>query len=263
MKRILPLLTIVLSLTTSTVLAAPIYSAFAGSEDPSSAFDYEVKTVPYTGQVNQGNDWEYFKIKINEGKGRIYIVDFMNSPDWDTSESLTDYGISRYGYYDVNGKDIYYTPTSSDIVTTNVSEAKTIVLQTMERTDAGQTFYRYGYDLGKEFEAGDEVGIWVERYGQSAGSYTAVPYQNASRYRVNPDSKDQWALANNYIMPVAEFTVNGQMRFGLFFSASEPIVGGGGKPVGAPLPGGFSITLVAGFFALGFWYIRRRRSIAV
>lgn len=260
MKHILPILTAALALTASTAFAA--LTSYTGSDAPSAAFDYKVEVVPYVGQYNQGNDWEYFKIKINSGSGRIYLVDFMNSPDWDSWETFRNQSVTRYGYYDVKGKDISYNPTPSEIHTTNVSDANVKILQTLERTDAGQTFHRYGYDLGKEFTAGDEVGIWIEKNGNAVGSFTAVPNTNTSRYREVPDSKDQWALSSGYVMPVAALEAGSHVRFGLFFSASEqqPIGGGDDQTVGSPLPGGLQIALIAGLFGLGFYFVRRRKA---
>lgn len=248
MKHILSLLTIALACTATTVFAA---------------FNYEVVTDKYVNSYHQGTDYEYYKIRVTEGTGTLSIVDYIDNVDsaWQ-SNAISNKQILQYGYSYVNSSDpnqelhkVYAKPVAGNAT----------AVEWFQVDKDHDVVTRYAYELG-EFKAGDEVEIYLEmaNYGDAAyavGSYTPIENRNTSRYNQRQD--DAIALRENYNMPIAELTLSGwnQVMFGIRGVAKEVVVTSNDF-VGSPLPGGLPIVLVAGFFGLGFWYIRRRKAIA-
>ena len=71
-------------------------------------------------------------------------------------------------------------------------------------------------------------------------------------------------LASGKAMPLSHLTpininIEGGNQFGL---GTQVAFGIYGVTAGRPLPGGLQIALIAGFFGLGFCYVRRRKAIA-
>ena len=246
MKHILSLLAIALAFTATTAFAA---------------FNYEVITTPYINQYHQGTDWEYYKIRVTEGSGKLYIVDLLNNIyDSNQTDSIQQQGITRYGYYDVNDPN--------HVLHDKPVEGNAVVIDSYQASQWHNPATRYGYELGT-FKAGDEVEVYLSNGTASASSYTPVEGKNTSRY----DSGTVDALVmyrNNWnweaarkAMPIAELTLyesdgsSTQMRFGFYAKASEY-----DSTFGAPLPGGLPIALASGLVALGFLYIRRRKAVA-
>jgi len=258
MKHILSLLTIALAFTATTVYAA---------------FNYEVETWDYQNEWLQGYDYEYYKIKVTEGSGKLYITDFINNIyDSNQTDSIMQQGITRYGYYDVKGKTPGDELKESDLHVRNVTEADRIEMDSYKASEWHNAATRYGYELGT-FSEGDEIAIWVEQGGSDAsvGSYTAVYQKNTSRYDAySVDTLAQFRNNWDYnaakkAMPIAELTLyhsdggSTQLRFGLQGIASAVPVVEQSQTFGSPLPGGLQISLIAGLFGLGFWYVRRKK----
>jgi len=256
MKHLLAILTVAL-----VGAAAPVFAAF----------NYEVVTDHYQNYFHEGTDFEFYKIKVTEGTGKIYITDFLNNIyDSNQTDSIYQQGITRYGYYDVKGKDPTYQPSVNDYHMKDVNTTDRIVVDSYKAGEWNNEATRYGYELGT-FSAGDEIAIYVEQgaYNAAVGSFTGVEGRNTSRY----DAYSVDALAqfrNNWdwnaakaAMPIAELTLyhadggSTQLRFGLMGAESE-----GGGTFGAPLPGGTAIYVIAGLFAVGFIVIRRRKEVA-
>ena len=270
MKHILPILTAAL-----VCMGAYTASAQDATSEP-APFTFKVDTWDYKNEWNQGSDFEYYRIQVTGGTGKLYITDFLNNVySANQNDSIMQQGITSYGYYNVKDK----TPGTpldpeKDVISKEVNATDRIVVgDPYQQSQWHEVVNRYGYELGT-FQEGDEIAIWVEQGGQnvSVGSYTAYQSKNTSRYNTGW-SVDALAQLRGENMPVAELTLyhsNGgstQLRFGLYGVATEAIGGGegggnGGGTPGAPLPGGVQTALIAGLFALGFWYVRRRKAIA-
>ena len=250
------------------ILAVLTVALFGVSAPVFAAFNYEVVSEHYYNLFNEGTDYEFYKIKVTEGTGKIYMTDFLNNiNDSNQTDSIYQQGITRIGYYDVKGKDPTYTPSSSDYHMTDVNTTDRIVVDSYQVNQWNNPATRYGYELGT-FSAGDEVAIYVEQGEYGVGSYTGIQGRNTSRY----DAYSVDALAqyrNNWdwnaakkAMPIAELTLyhsdggSTQLRFGLMGAEFS-----GGETFGSPLPGGNAIYVIAGLFALGF-FLRRKQAAA-
>lgn len=259
MKRILPLLTIALACIATTSYAA---------------LTYEVAKTPYTNQNYQGTDWEYYTIKVTGGSGKLYIVDVLDNIDTSNVEnpqsvSLKGKGITEYGYYKITRDENGIITNVSDLVSKPL-EGNAVAFNTFESPApwSSTMITRYGYELG-DFEAGDEVEIYLSTgnaYSSSNNTTHSGNNGNISRYGHWADATQNykynwdWTKASA-AMPVAELTLyegwnSNQVPF-LIRSDSEM------DRFGTPLPGGVPIVLVSGLFALGFWFVRRRKAIAI
>ncbi len=72
--------------------------------------------------------------------------------------------------------------------------------------------------------------------------------------------------ASSKAMPLSALDPSGsRVYFGIIAKVDGVIGGGNGGgnngTVGKPLPGGLQMALIAGLFGLGFWYIRRRKTV--
>ena len=256
MKHILPILTAALALTAT--------SAFA-------AFNWEISVDPFP---NNGYA-DHYTIKVNEGTGKIYINDFLNT--WNDYPNQNDSIASRidaYGYSYVAtddptkelNKPVWKSVSSANLVDGSLIDEK---LDSFDRNPA-IVIDRYGYELGT-FTAGDEVEIWMKKGTAEVGSNS---HNGPSRYN-RGDEADQWMTRYyNYdrnksmeVMPIAQLYPTNDYQVKFSISGAEYVGGGegggnGGGTSGAPLPGGVQTALIAGLFALGFWYVRRRKAIA-
>ncbi len=257
MKHILPLLTIALACIASTSYAA---------------LTYEVAKTPYTNQNYQGTDWEYYTVKITGGSGKLYVVDVLDNVSDTTSlekpqsVNLRGKGITQYGYYKITRDEEGKITSVSDLVVKNLA-GNEVKFNTFDSPyNKGVKITRYGYELG-DFEEGDEVEIYLS----TGNAYSSTNNTAHSGYNPNISRYGRWTDAMaNYLygwnegmekMKVAELTLYdgwnpNQVPF-LIRSDSEM------DSFGAPLPGGLPIILVSGLFALGFWFVRRRKAIAI
>ena len=125
------------------------------------------------------------------------------------------------------------------------------------------TVTRNQYFLGT-FSEGDEFEIFMkDSNGNTAYSYSTL-YKGGYGEGINVvENTDKLMLyykggnttAANKAMPLAALDPSGRVYYGIYGKETGPS--------GAPLPGGLPIALVSGLFALGFWYIRRRKAVAV
>ncbi|MDD6336839.1 MAG: hypothetical protein PUC15_00440 [Lentisphaeria bacterium] len=256
MKHILPILTLALAGAAMTASAATTY------DHTFNYGTYEVNTIEYTNQYNQGGWGDYYTIKVNGG-GSLYVVDVLNNIQSLTqTETLKAEGIQQYGYYFVNkpGDTTLHSFDISD--TTRVKDFDSYTVRQWDNYGHYEdiTYYRQGYLLG-EFNDGDEIQIWMSDGTSGVASFTPVQSQYSSRFN-RGDKTD----ALNPSMPVAQLHFyarpdRNQVNFGIITAASEG-GGDGGGTAGAPLPGGTALYVVAGLFALGFIVARRRKEIA-
>lgn len=227
----------------------------------SAAFNYDVDWKQYDNSNYEGTDGKYFTVKVTEGTGKIYIADLFNNVQSDNqNEALasSQMGVTSYGYYYVNNANDTALHDFSLSDSSRVSQFDSYQYNTW-KTYQGldpDTYYRNGYLLG-EFKAGDEIEVYLTNGNTSVRSNTPTG-KHISNYGVRKD-------ALNPDMRVATLYLGGtQVNFGILGMASESVViGKDTGPVGSPLPGGIPIVLVSGLFAFGFWFIRRRKAIAV
>ena len=111
-----------------------------------------------------------------------------------------------------------------------------------------------GYYLG-DFEAEDEFEIYLATANASVASNSPTG-EYISRYQGRGD-------ANNATLQIGQLYLGTQINFGIIAQGiGEGNSNGNSGTFGTPLPGGLQIALISGLFALGFWYIRRRKTIA-
>lgn len=197
----------------------------------SAAQVYEPEQIWYTNEQNQGmGQGSYYKLKFNS-KADLYLMDYLNNIySGLQTETFKSLGITEYGYYLNGDKDNLFkfstdNPTSLDNYTYYDENGK-------------QTYNRNAYFLGN-FNAGDEVEIYLSDGTTQVSSYTPVNGAYTSRYEARQD-------ALNKSMPVAQlFMYNStgyEVNFGLYTVAdTTPIVEAG--TVGSPLPSSTS-TLI-------------------
>ena len=253
MKRILSLLTV----------------ALLGAATPAFAdFNFEILWQQYNNSNYEGIDGRYFTIKVTGDTGetgKIYLTEKFNTKySGLQTEVLTSplMGVTEYGYSYVTGNDhsVQMTPIAS-------GETASLDSYTYNDEDGQHTRTRIGYYLG-EFQAGDEIEVHmsatlyddnneiVSSMTDSSNHYNSE-YTSKVGIRTDPvDSNLQ--IASIYLPHQVNFGILGDAGNGNFvYGTSREVT------VGSPLPGGLTIAIVSGLFALGFWYIRRRKTIAV
>ena len=309
MKHILPIFTIALALTATTVVAEDFkadYSRYyydyysnptikgdviggATVEDPkwyTDTVQYKDFEIARTFQKNDEKiSTNFYRITITGKEVKLYLTDWVQElytsleGNRTGSNSLMNH-ISEYGYrvlnedgtvfYDENGKEVGMKFTMPD----NPSDMIDTSEDKMEYTKWNAPVNRYEYSLGKTFTKGTVIELYMKGLDETvAYSYNAVGdtekataqggYSDGyvvmgetidSLVKLYPQVSDD--VAAKKAMPLAGLDVatggtNNRVYFGIY-----------AKAVGSPLPGGLPIALVAGLFALGFWYIRRRKAIA-
>lgn len=236
MKHILPILTAALALMATVASAGTVY---------------DVIETPYTNEYNEGTNGSYYKIRMKES-GKLWITDFFNNTGSGTqSELLTSptYGLTEYGYKDSSGEHSW---SLTDDTRISAGDSYKYNLYKGENADV---MTRNQYYLG-EFAKDAEIEIYLTNGINSVASNTPAGY-HLSTFNKRTD-------ALNSAMDVGQLFLQGsaQINFGIVGVASEGSgINEGGAPVGSPLPGGLQIALIAGLFGLGFWYIRRRKSV--
>ena len=252
MKYILSLLTIALFCTATTV---------------SAAFTYEVVPTQYTNANGEGFLGQYFTVRITGGTGKLYITDFFNNTGSNAqSEVLTapGMGITEYGYYDVH--DATHQLHSSAI-TEGITELNSYTVYPNGPNEPGVPYYRNGYELGT-FSAGREVEIYLATATDALSSNTpradydpnnpskASMYISTYNTRIDALSHESMRVGSLYLDGI-------QVNFGIVAVGIDSIIPGDDDgPFGSPLPGKLAIALVSVCFALGFWYIRRKKAVA-
>ncbi len=285
MKHILSLLTITLAFAAVTASAANYYDYYENVtvSDPvttminpepgnpwwtapiqSDIVSYDnyqiIRTTAPNGSI--GSTVRY-KVRITGESVKVYLTDFIDNVGGDNnSNAIANKGIAQYGYHylDSNDPDKVDTTVTKDLV----AEADPIDSHYFEQNEWYKyTVTRNQYFLGT-FSAGDEFEIFMtDNNGNTAYSYSSLykgGYGEGIDVVEHTDQlmlyyKDGVTAAANKAMPLAALDPTSRVYFGIYGEASGP--------VGSPLPGGLPIALVAGFFAFGFWYVRRRKAIAV
>ena len=234
--------------------------------DPINYEGFSVNPSPYYNEVFQGKgDGSFYTVKFTADSD-LYLLNHFTS-FWDTvSEALPTMGITQYGYYKNGSTELEEIHTigsgENDVQPTSFTFE-------LDKTKAGRdSFTTTGYYLGS-FKAGDEIEIWMTDGTTSVSSNT--PYfkegEEGGQYTGRFDGRSNMITtysANGTVIPVAQLylydSTGYQVNFGLY--AESPKGGSGNAGLnGAPLPGGLQIALIAGLFGLGFWYVRRRKSV--
>lgn len=266
MKYILSFLTIALFCTATTV---------------SAAFTYEITTDPYKNIELLGNRTGYrFRIAITGGSGYVYITDvFENRFSSEQSLVLTsdNYKLSGYGAYvyvkqELEDGTSEYVLDETRTVTHSLNDTQYKVqipttpgVEAAEGQPKNYPNYRYVYELGK-FDADEQVEFFVlDENGDEVSSDNHNPGEYRSTYS-DPDlpvTERPRTDAFDSSLPVGSLVLlsNGvRVDFGIM-AVDTSFIGSGGGVFGAPLPGKLAIALIAGLFAFGFWYIRRRKAV--
>ena len=194
----------------------------------------------------------YYRFKLTSNS-KIYLTDMLNTIySGDQNETLAHHGITQYGYY-LNGD------LTNDHATNLGDNVTSFDGYTYWDEEGKQTYNRNAYYLG-DFKAGSEVEVWMSDGTTKVGTWTPVEGEYTSRWLGREDKLNP----NIGIAQLTMYASTGyQVNFGLYTAASGISSGeGGGGTSGAPLPGGVQTALIAGLFALGFWYVRRRKAIA-
>ena len=238
-----------------------------------------------------------FRIHVNQDNVDFYLYDFIDSLDENTGEnsnSLKNMGVAEIGYRILDtGTNV--TRAGKEFTRSLDPMEKDPNPEVTDHVTAGTTYdvtrnkyYLGTFNKGEEFEiymsysSAEDSGIWSETYNvadyagdgtyESAlpgGIYGAAPgtqpflnvdtlmsAYKAGTFDFNYNTNTALKGISAKAMPLAsldpyDFTAGQQTRvvFGI-------------QAVGAPLPGGLPIALIAGLFGLGFWYIRRRKAVA-
>ena len=257
MKRILSLFTMAL-----VCAATPVFAAF----------DFEVVWQQYENANYEGTDGRYFTIKVTGGTGKIYLTDMFNTiQSGDQNEALTapEMGVTKFGYSYVKGGDgllheFELTPDSDRVVQldSNLNSYSYYDINGIKQTRS-----RNGYYLG-EFNDGDEIQVFMSATTTDADGNEVS--QSASSNTPTGDYISKTAARVDKLdgtLQIASLYLPHQVNFGILggggeHGSSSAVTVGNGETVGQPLPGGLSIALIAGLFALGFWYVRRRKAVS-
>ncbi|MBP5780678.1 MAG: hypothetical protein J6X34_05525 [Clostridia bacterium] len=266
MKKILSLLTIALLGAAATAFSAdPVEIPFE---------KFSVWVTPYENQNNQGNGLGgYYTVKMKSA-GSLYITNFFNtSGDGAQEELLTDdkYAITHYGYIDSEGNKFIFDINDP----TKVEQFEGYSYTTYEQPDPNKASILVSHDVPRDgfylgdFKAEEEIQVYFARVDPVTKetllwTATATPQDGVyeSRFGGRTDAADNSMPVGQLYFPTIYDENNiairneYQINFGIVASSSK-------GSAGQPLPGGVSIALVAGLFALGFWYVRRRKTVAV
>ena len=280
MKRLLPILTIAL-----LGAAAPVFADF----------DFVVQWRPYknTSGVFDGNAGKYFTIKVtgDEGEtGKIYLTNYFNNAYTNQSEVLDGVIANDETGVRVKVTEFGYTLAKTgekDIQSFEMTDSEHVVNLGASSSDPNMTskawwgetpVSRHGYYLG-EFTAGDEIQVYLKAVEVDANgnviadsemstTSNSLTGQHNSNFDVKTDLLNKALLdasTTDNKLQVGSLYLKNQLNFGILGALDDgTYVYGTSKDVsGSPLPGGVQIALIAGLFGLGFWYIRRRKAIAV
>jgi hypothetical protein len=254
--------------------------------------DYKiVRTSPDYG-VFSGDIINHYKISITGDNVDLYLADWMDTATGKHQEdALTSLNknLTSYGYYFVDGNThldangVEYDHEIFKMQDAVNDSSRYVVLETYPAND-GDTV-RHGYYLGN-FSNGDEIEIYMQNedgsirsnsYNYEGGRYFVDNYDQVVAARLGYGegiTAEEKEIARK-TMPIAELAPSSgrSVFFGIYAGAPEAflsVVSDGTSDIipddngtfGSPLPGGLQIALIAGLFGLGFWYVRRRKSIA-
>ena len=161
-------------------------------------------------------------------------------------------GVTHYGYAFVSGTD----HSIHSFSVSNSTYIPEFGSYTYDENDTTYTYYRQGYELGT-FSKNDEVEIYLANENDALRSNTPIPGRNFSSFGQRTDKL-------NHDLQVGQLSLSGtQVNFGIVGVGIDSIIPGDDDgPFGSPLPGKLAIALVSVCFALGFWYIRRKKAFA-
>ena len=263
----------ILSTLAIAFLGAVATPVFAGIIADYEAFTIE--TSPYANEYNQGvGAGCYYTIKMKSA-GSLFITNYFT----DVGDGLSgqgglltndSYGITHYGFIDPKGEIHDFAIGDATRIEQFDGYSYTQYLPNPDYNDGRTmpvttTIPRDGYCLGN-FAAKAEIQVYLARKDAEGKvvewTATGKPQSSeyTSRFGANVDKAD-----NN--LPIGQLYFPGegepQINFGIIASTVKSQYGDPINPFsGSPLPGGLQIALVSGLFALGFWYVRRRKAIA-
>ncbi len=254
-----------------------------------AALTYEIVQVGY-GDWHHPKPGDYmdslYKIRITGGSGDLYITDWVSGINTGKDRSsIETEGATRYGYSLLSTND----PDKKDSIghVVEMSLAANREENGSYTWENGETLTRFKYKLGT-FSEGDELELFMGNGVDASTSYTTMykgainrgthadallMYEMGWRDELDYETKEAIRKAAQLAMPLAELAFQGdnimtsgetRVHFGFAAGTGSGEEEEGGKThfSGSPLPGGLSIALVSGLFAFGFWFVRRRKSIA-
>ena len=294
MKHILPILTVALAFTAMTASAATTYTeysdeTFLANTSYSNKYGNVSNVTPSNGVYDYGSykviktGTSLFKIHAVENID-VYIYDFIsdvgapNNTDnipLDEGTSLKDRKVNLIGYRTQtdNTEDVIInSDTNEEVVGSNGYKGEVHSLGTPTESEIIHRNYQDGapydvvrntYYLGK-FEAGQDYEIFLSAEGPlyEAGAWSNSDW--AANYQLYVDKLMAAYKAQSFGSFDNEASKKYMHLAGLNGAAFGIYVTGAGAHdtvVGSPLPGGVQIALITGLFGLGFWYIRRRKSV--
>ena len=208
---------------------------------------YDVEQIWYTNEQNQGRgQGSYYLLKF-KADSDVYLTDYINNIfSGDQTETLSNMGITQYGYY-LNGD-------KTDNHATNLGDN----VKSFDGYDynAGTAHYnRNAYYLGN-FKAGDTAEIWMTDGTTEVSSYTPINGAYTSRYMARQDKI-------NPGMPVAQlFMYNStgyEVNFGLYTMVGEPVITDttvSGSPLPTPI-----VTLLIALAVAGVAYTYKKKQL--
>ncbi|MBR3687510.1 MAG: hypothetical protein IKL85_00375 [Lentisphaeria bacterium] len=276
MKHILPILTAALALA-----ATPVFADFN--------FELQWRGYENTPGVFDGTAGKYFTIKVTgDEKGKIFLTNYFDSAYQNQSEVLDDVITNQKTGVSVKVTDFGYKSAKDGLQSFSMTDSDHIVDLGASSSDPNMQTYawwgetplsRKGYYLG-EFTAGDEIQVYLKAVEVDAdGKPIAGTEKSTTSYEVNGQhnsnineidtlnyellranaTKNELLVGSLYIGNKLNFGIVGTNGNGTYVYGTLKEVTAGAA--GSPLPGGVQIALIAGLFGLGFWYIRRRKSV--
>ncbi len=267
----------ILSTLAIALLGAVAIPVFA--QDVPIPLDFEKYSVSFKEYENEYKQGEglggYYTIKM-KGSGSLFITNFFNPALSNNlsgqSELLTNpiYGITHYGYIDsTTGETYEYRIDDTSRIEQFEGYSYDGWVADPNHPNGGAmgttVVPRDGYFLGN-FTDGQEIQVYLARKdadgkllswtSTAAGKSLEGVY--ASRWGGRTDAADNSMGVGQLYFPGLD---EKQINFGVIASTTRPIGNTDVNPFsGSPLPGGLQIALVSGLFALGFWYLRRRKA---
>lgn len=248
------LLTVALAFSTTPVFAA---------------FTYEVIKTGY-GDWHNPQDFDhmqsYYKIRITEGRGDIYLSEWMDSFNSTKQvDALTEKGVAQYGYHVLNTDEQKIWTISEEVNNPD----HYISIEDYTSPNSNETMVRHGYYLGT-FSAGQEIDIYMKNLsGGSAWSNSSrdmggyltgntvdeVALAKMGYYTDGSPTKGDYntKLAAMALMPLAELDTGNNVRayFGIY----------GKESFGSPLPTPVVTLLIALGFGAAFVMYRNRKQV--
>ena len=210
-------------------------------------FKYEIVKSSTAGKWNDGgpNNGVYgysYYVKVTEGSGSLYLTDKINnlysmSGNNEQLNKVTNMGANNYGWVDNKTGIKYYGDGSTEVTySKQMSQWNDLVTQN-------------GYKVG-DFKAGDEVGFWLTKNGNTGASILD---------KSNSINSDSMNYRNAYVgkdilgddLFQLDYKSGGSVFFGITGVASK-------TPVGQPLPGVLATMFIGS--GMAFWRFRRNKN---